>query len=173
MVLGAGQQRAAAVRPARSTLRPGLAAQLPFRVPVWAMPGQRPSVDLERRIPNSTLSIQQVGQIGSTNDIPHQSVNQTTFPRPPQLGASTVSDDIQPTWSPDEAWIYFASNRNNPSGTAAGTNYHIWRMTSDGNRVEQVTGTIAAEANKDQLYPTIAPNGLIAFSERTGAGAAS
>lgn len=145
---------------------------MPSRVPAWAMPGQRPLVNLQRQIPN-TLSIQQVGAIGSTNDIPHQAVNQTTFPRPPQLGQSAVSDDIQPAWAPDEAWIYFASNRSNPNGTAAGTNYHIWRMTSDGNRVEQVTGTVAVEANRDQLYPAVAPNGLIAFSERTGPGAAS
>jgi hypothetical protein len=132
-------------------------------------------IDLSREIPakGGTATVQQVGAIGSTNDVPHQSVNQTTFPRPPQIGTSTPSDDVQPVWSPDEAWIYFASNRSNPDGTAAGANYHIWRMSSDGNRVEQVTGTTPDEAGRDQFTPTAAPNGLIAYSERAGANAAA
>ena len=139
------------------------------------MPGQRPPVNLERLVPSTggSFSVQQAGTIPSTNEITRLAVNQTTFPRPPVIGSTTASDDIHPTWSPDEAWIYFASNRSNLNGTAAGANYHIWRMSSDGNRVEQVTGTVAEEANRDQLYPTVAPNGLIAFSERAGANTAA
>ena len=138
------------------------------------MPGQRPPVDLRRQIPNTDrATVQQVGAIGSTNAVPQQAINQTTFPRPPQIGTSATSDDIQPAWSPDEAWIYFASNRSNPNGTAVGTHYHIWRMTGDGNQVAQVTGTNGTDANLDQLYPAIAQNGLLAYSERTGPGAAA
>jgi hypothetical protein len=151
------------------TPRPGFTQ----RVPVWAMPHQRPFIDLRRQVPTGNATIQAVGQIGSTNAVPQLAIDQTTVPRPPQLGKSAVSDDAQPTWSPDEAWIYFTSNRGNADGTAAGTNYHVWRMSSDGNRVEQVTGTTGLDAGRDQFNPAIAPNGLLAYSERAGAGSQS
>ena len=61
-------------------------------------------LDLTRQIPQTELSIQAVGSIPSTNDVPRLAINQTTVPRPPNVGTSAPSDDIQPAWAP-RPWL--------------------------------------------------------------------
>jgi Tol biopolymer transport system component len=146
----------------------------PGRLPIASLPGaglnrplvgmHPPSLDLTRDLPPA-LQPQVVAQAGPFA-VPLQFFNMTTFPRPPQSGVSTPSQDIHPFWAPDEASILFASNRSNVNGTA-GSAFHIWRSSADGSLLTQLTGLAAPENNGDQEYPALNVNqNRIAYSHR-------
>jgi hypothetical protein len=71
----------------------------------------------------------------------------TTNPRPPLVGPSTLSRDIQPNWAPDQNSVYFASNNVDPVANFGATaptpndRYHIYQMDASGNTVVQITGS--------------------------------
>lgn len=85
----------------------------------------------------------------------------TTVPRPPFVGDSSKCFEKQPTWSWDQQFIYFASN--NTAGVAnygtvtppVGSHFHVYRITSDGAFVTQITGITQAEANGEQTFPAL------------------
>jgi hypothetical protein len=87
----------------------------------------------------------------------------TTTPRPPQVGTSTRCQEIHPAWSWDQQSIYFSSNNVNTVATyglttpTASSAYHIYRITSDGSFISQVTGIggFADETANDQFFPAI------------------
>ncbi|MDP9340632.1 MAG: hypothetical protein M3Q23_00695 [Actinomycetota bacterium] len=59
---------------------------------------------------------------------------------PQDLTPGTVSDDIQPAWSPRTHVIAFVSNRTVPEGTTTGPSHGIWLMDSgDGEVLGQLT----------------------------------
>ncbi|NLH98197.1 MAG: hypothetical protein GX446_01750 [Chthonomonadales bacterium] len=51
--------------------------------------------------------------------------------------------DGAPFWTQDENSVYFHSNRSNLAGSAAGTLYHIYRMTPAGAAVVAITGPLS------------------------------
>lgn len=85
----------------------------------------------------------------------------TTVPRPPFVGDSTLCFEKQPHWSWDQQFIYFASNHNGPVatyGTTAppvGSRFHVYRITSGGEFITQITGLNPDEANGEQQYPAL------------------
>lgn len=85
----------------------------------------------------------------------------TTNPRPPQVGPSSLCQEIHPNWAWDQQSIFFASNNADPVGNyganAPPSNAlsHIYRMTSDGAFIQQITGLSGAEATGNQFYPAI------------------
>ncbi len=85
----------------------------------------------------------------------------TTNPRPPQVGPSSLCQEIHPNWAWDQQSIFFASNNTDAVGnygaTAPPSNalYHIYRMTSDGAFIQQMTGLSSAEATGNQFYPAV------------------
>jgi len=90
-----------------------------------------------------------------------QYIDLTTRPRPPQVGDSTRAREIHPAWSWDQQYIFFASNNVDPVASYGNTQpsntapYHIYRMTSDGAFIQQITGNVQGETANDQLYPAI------------------
>lgn len=93
-----------------------------------------------------------------------QFIDLTTNPRPPQIAPSTKCRELHPTWSWDQQFIYFSSNNIN-AGAAYGTGtpsssspFHIYRITSDGAFVLQITGVTGsspAEQSGSQFYPAL------------------
>jgi carboxypeptidase family protein len=95
----------------------------------------------------------------------------TTVPRPPMVGASTSAVELHTHWTADQTEIYFASNNIDPANAGtfivpnygatpppAGSRFHVYRMTSNGNVVTLVTGTtIPGEAGGEQLFPVTNP----------------
>lgn len=75
------------------------------------------------------------------------------------LETQAVCESIDPAWSPDGQWIYFASNCEG--------NYEIYRMRTDGSEPTRLTRTPGMEHN-----PRPSPDGRrIAYSyHRQGAG---
>lgn len=90
-----------------------------------------------------------------------QFLDLTTNPRPPQVGSSTLCQEKQPCWSWDQQYIYIASNNVDPTGSygtvapTAQSLFHIYRMTSDGAFILQITGLTQAEQNAQQEFPAI------------------
>jgi len=79
----------------------------------------------------------------------------TTFPRPPQVGDSTLSHDLHPFFSPDQQFIFIDSDRADINGTTVGQHFHIYMLSADGSQVSPITGTGAYpdEVNGDQIFP--------------------
>jgi hypothetical protein len=66
--------------------------------------------------------------------------------------------DSNPFWAKDEQTIVIQSNRTDLQGTVAGTNFHIYRMRSDGSNVQAVTGPLSSPvtgATTSQTDPAI------------------
>lgn len=91
-----------------------------------------------------------------------QFIDLTTTPRPPLVGASTLSQEIHPMWSWDQQSIYFSSNNVDATGSygtlppPGNATFHIYQMSSNGTFISRVTGTsIAGEANGNQFYPAV------------------
>lgn len=85
----------------------------------------------------------------------------TTNPRPPQVGTSSGAQEIHPNWAWDQQSIFFSSNNTDPVGNYGANTppsnalFHIYRMTSDGNLIQQVTGLAAPETGGNQFYPAV------------------
>jgi len=90
-----------------------------------------------------------------------QFVNLTTNPRPPQIGPSTRCFEKQPMWAWDQQFIYFASNNVDPVASygatqpPVGARNHLYRITSDGAFITQLTGLAGTELIQDQTYPSV------------------
>lgn len=153
-------------------------------------PGQTPQLDM-RRINPHLMSSSNVGVVSGPNvgasariqplatsgiqpaNSPPPYFDLTTFPRPPAVGDGTASHDLHPTYSTDQASIFFESDRplTNPDGTTIGTTYHIWQMTPDGNSLIAATGTRAGEATGDQIMPALSHSRtLLAWAGRGSGG---
>jgi len=91
-----------------------------------------------------------------------QNLDLTTTPRPPNVGISTLAREIHPMWSWDQQSIYFSSNNIDPvanygvSAPPGNAPFHVYRMSSDGAFIAQMTGTaIPGEPAGNQFYPTV------------------
>ena len=74
---------------------------------------------------------------------------------------SDATWDTSPSWSPDGAWLVFASNRNwdsYPGGTASDT-FNLFAIATDGTALTQLTG---GPRNVDA--PTWGADGWVYFS---------
>lgn len=102
-----------------------------------------------------------VAQAPSPPPVAPQYQDLTTVPRPPFVGDSTLCFEKQPHWSWDQQFIYFASNHNGNVATygtttpPVGSRFHIYRITSDGAFITQITGLNASEAAGEQTYPAL------------------
>ena len=93
-----------------------------------------------------------------------QFIDLTTNPRPPLVGPSTKCQEIHPAWSGDQQYIFLSSNNvdDTVSGNyglttpPANARFHVYRITSDGAFIQQVTGVnFADELSGNQLYPRL------------------
>ncbi len=90
-----------------------------------------------------------------------QFIDLTTNPRPPQIGSSSLCQEIHPAWAWDQQSIYFTSNNVNAIasyGTTAplgDSPFHVYRMSSEGAFIQQVTGLAGDEVVNDQRFPAI------------------
>ena len=168
------QAAALALRPQR-TLGPQapshrLATPL-NRVKVGDLPLQRVSREEALQWQRNVVATA-TGQLGPAAVVPAppetqpQFVDLTTNPRPPLVGDSTLCREIHPMWSWDQQNIFFASNNADPAGTygkvapAGNSPFHIYRMSSDGAFIQQITGIsntpeLRGEITGNQFYPAI------------------
>ena len=135
------------------------------REPIHALPTQRISWEEALAHRSRVLRVKSGGAPGALAPVPPstqpQFIDLTTNPRPPQLGPSTVCQEIHPNWAWDQQTILFASNNVDPVSSygittpPANARNHIYRMSSDGAFIQQVTGITQAEAGGVQLFPAI------------------
>ncbi len=105
-----------------------------------------------------------VSKAATPPDAATQFVDLTTTPRPPLVGTSTRAQERHPFWSWDQQYIFFSSNNVDPianygqTAPTAQSRFHIYRISSDGAFVRQITGTGSVAGDSptgNEEYPAL------------------
>jgi len=89
---------------------------------------------------------------------------------PTPLAFNTAADDLDPYFSHDGAWLYFASNR---SGGRGGFDLYSVMLHEDGSVGPVMSMPVTINTAADERYPAVRPDGQALLFARNGTGKAT